>query len=488
MSQMDRVPFEQSEQFYRYLFDAAPDVMMVIDRKGTIQVVNSRFQDLLGYVPSEAEGKPFQTLLSEANRMGLEVMLMGVADGTHLPEGEVNVLSQAGRPIPMMLDIRQIEEGEGTDHLLLRLRDLREIKVLEQEYRNLFESISDAVFIGDPETGQVYQVNRQVRELTGFGHGELVGGDYDKVHSDSWEAVREAIDDAGGEELSGRETVLKTRAGEAVPVEVYLRIVPRGEDQIYIESAIDISKRKALETRMQNLRSEWESFIRHELRSPLTPILAFSQILLEDYPDVQKIPKMVQYLDAIWQGGKRLERLLDLTREVSQYEQGEIPLQLEQGNLYETLQDAIEDAVLGVEAEDEVAQKRVELIPHAGAGDGPSIVFPHDHQKMQRALANMVKNALEHDPGRVTVRVANLGAEVGVSVHNWGKPIPEELLSTIFEKFNTTKRGRKGTGLGTTIAKLFVEAHGGGISADSSEAEGTTFAITMPKQPERDRS
>ena len=150
----------------------------------------------------------------------------------------------------MMLGIRQA--GHEGEHFLLRLRDLREIKVLEQEYRNLFESIADAVIIGDPDSGQIYQVNRQACELTGYSAGEIIGGDYDDIHDAPWEAVREEIDAAGGEELGGHQTLLLTKQGDSVPVEVHIRIVPRGEDRLYIESAIDISERKALEERVRN--------------------------------------------------------------------------------------------------------------------------------------------------------------------------------------------------------------------------------------------
>ncbi len=281
--------------------------------------------------------------------------------------------------------------------------------------------------------------------------------------------------------VSGRETSLRTKEGGEVSVEVHLRIVSRGEDWLYIESAIDISVRKALEARMRDLRNEWDAFIRHELRSPLTPILAFAQILMEDFPEVQRIPKVPQYLNSIWQGGKRLERLLDLTREVQQYEQGEIPLQCVQADLYRTLQDAIQDAALGVGEAEATGVDRVRLISHSEGGDLPELLLWHDSQKLQRALANLVKNALEHDPGEVTVRVVDRPEDVRVSVHNRGEPIPEEKLDTIFEKFNTTKRDRKGTGLGTTIAKLFVETHGGRVEAVSSASEGTTFTATLPK-------
>lgn len=82
-----------------------------------------------------------------------------------MPEIEVGVLSADGRHVPMMLEVRAIE---GEQDFLVRLRDLREIRVLEKEHRNLFESIADAVFIGDPDTGRILQANSQAAELTGY--------------------------------------------------------------------------------------------------------------------------------------------------------------------------------------------------------------------------------------------------------------------------------------------------------------------------------
>ncbi len=471
--------FQQSESFYQHLFDSAPDVMMMVDRQGEVQVANSRCRDVLGYSPEDVQGRGVQDLLDEGSRSGIEVMMTGILEGTPMPEAEVDILTGDGKPIPMMLDVRHME-GAGAGHLLVRLRDLREIKTLEQEYRNLFESIGDAVFIGDPESGQVYQANRQACELTGYSLGELIGEDYEQVHSESWEAILKEAEEADGRELSGREIGLRGKGGEEVPVEVHLRIVPRGEDWIYIETAIDISDRKALEARMAELRIEWDSFIRHELRNPLTPIMAFSQILIEDYPEVQRNPKIRQYLDAIWQGGKRLERLLDLTWEVQAYEQGQVPLEYVKADLYQALREAMHDAAMGVDT-DAGAVDRLRLIPHEESGDAPELLFPHDPQKFQRVLTNLIKNALEHDPGEVTVRVVDRPEEACVSVHNGGTPIPEDRLKTIFEKFNTTKRDQKGTGLGTTIAKLFVEAHGGHMEVASSEAEGTVFTVSVPK-------
>ena len=466
-----------NDSLYRSLFDAVPDVILQIDTDGIIQVANSRFAEIFGSIPHPQSR--FQDLLPLVHRASFEVMLSGAAEGTTMPEVEVEVIGRDGRSLPMMLDVQKTVGDEPS--FLLRLRDLREIKGLEQEYRNLFETIADAVFIGDLDSGEIFQVNRQACELTGYGHGELVSGGYNFVHDVRWETVRKEIEAVGGEALSGREMTLLGRDGRQIPVETHIRIFLRGEDQIFIESAIDISARKALEKRMQDLRDEWDAFIRHELRSPLTPILAFSQILIEDYAEVQKNAKVAKYLDAIYQGGKRLERLLDLTREVSQYENGEVVLHCFDVDVVQTIQDAIQDAVLGAGEDDVTVQGRAELVWDEQQ-QIDELIFLHDPQKLQRAVSNLVKNALEHDTGKVTIRLQDMENEIEISVHNWGDPIPADRVNTIFEKFNTTKRSKKGTGLGTTIARLFVEAHGGQIWAASSTAEGTTFTMRLPKK------
>jgi two-component system, OmpR family, sensor histidine kinase VicK len=471
---------QPSESLYRHMFDSAPDVLIMINRKGDIQVANSRCRDVLGMAPGDLPGQPFRTLLASQNHSDFEVMLRGLCEGTEMPEVEVAAQEHNGSTVPMMLEIRSVEE-EASGRFMVRLRDIRDIKMLEQEYRNLFDSIGDAVFIGEPVSGLMVQANRQACDLTGYHLGELLGKDYGAVHSETWEAIREEIDRSPDREVSGREMMLISKSGDRVPVETHLRMVPHDNDEVYIETVIDISERKALEKRMRELRAEWDSFIRHELRNPLTPILAFSQSLMEDQPELQRNPKVKQYLEAIWQGGKRIERLLDLTYEVQAYERGQILLDRIRCNIYDAIRGAIQDAALGVDVEEDEPAGRVKLIPHEGAGDKPELRLHYDPQKVQRAFTNMVKNALEHDPGDVTVRVTDDEDAVTVGVHNWGTPIPADRLQTIFEKFNTTKRDQKGTGLGTTIAKLFVQAHGGRVFATSSEEEGTTFFAVLPK-------
>ena len=111
-------------------------------------------------------------------------------------------------------------------------------------------------------------------------------------------------------------------------------------------------------------------------------------------------------------------------------------------------------------------------------------VIRHDPEKMARVFANLMQNAWEHHSGLVTVRLAEPATDwLQVTVHNQGEPIPPDRLITIFEKYNTTKEKQGGSGLGTTIARLFVEGHGGNINASSSAEDGTEFSLRLPRLP-----
>ena len=133
----------------------------MIDREGRVEVANSRCADVLNQPPGDLQGQPVSNLFAPNSRSDFSVLLKVMSKGAAMPEVEVMVLDPSGRQFPVMLDVREIRDS---DDFLVRLRDLREIKALEQEYRGVFKSIAEAVFIGDPETGQILQANRRADE------------------------------------------------------------------------------------------------------------------------------------------------------------------------------------------------------------------------------------------------------------------------------------------------------------------------------------
>jgi histidine kinase len=106
-----------------------------------------------------------------------------------------------------------------------------------------------------------------------------------------------------------------------------------------------------------------------------------------------------------------------------------------------------------------------------------------DHQQIQRVIINLLTNAIRATPagGMITVRGAQRGSEVVFSVTDTGAGIPREYLSRIFEPFvQVPNAPQGGSGLGLTIARRIVEAHGGRLTVQSEPGRGSTFTFTVP--------
>ncbi|MDA0378934.1 MAG: sensor histidine kinase [Bacteroidetes bacterium] len=95
-----------------------------------------------------------------------------------------------------------------------------------------------------------------------------------------------------------------------------------------------------------------------------------------------------------------------------------------------------------------------------------------------------MEHVLEHTvdaPPPVRVACATEPASVSIEVWNGGPPVPDHLLESFFDKFNSTKAASGGTGLGTTFARIVTEAHGGSISVSSSAEDGTRVRLVLPR-------
>jgi signal transduction histidine kinase len=110
-------------------------------------------------------------------------------------------------------------------------------------------------------------------------------------------------------------------------------------------------------------------------------------------------------------------------------------------------------------------------------------VVSADAAMINRVIRNLLDNAIRYtDPGgAVTVKVTDEDKEILVSVKNTGAGIPEDCLPYIFDAFYRVRRDTKGSGLGLSIAKTIIEAHGGRIWAESAPAKGSVFSFTLPK-------
>jgi signal transduction histidine kinase len=220
----------------------------------------------------------------------------------------------------------------------------------------------------------------------------------------------------------------------------------------------------------ETLRRNLMADIAHELRTPLTVIRSDLEALLDGV--YEPTPEA---LASVQEETLLLARLVDDLRALAQAEAGQLRLEREPLDLAELLRGVA--ASFDLQAHGQGQELRLELDP-----DLP--VVEADPVRVRQVAANLVSNALRHAPeaGCVTVRAEALPAEVRVSVADDGPGIAEEDVSRIFDRFWRGPQPRaQGSGLGLTIARELVRAHGGRIWVESEPGQGSTFFFTLPR-------
>jgi signal transduction histidine kinase len=225
--------------------------------------------------------------------------------------------------------------------------------------------------------------------------------------------------------------------------------------------------------RTDRLRRELVANVSHDLRTPLASLHGYLETLAVKQgrltPEEER-----EYLAIATRHSERLGKLVSELFELTKLDASDTELTVERFSLAELVQDVVQDFRLRAE-EREVALS-VSL-------DRASGLVEADIRLVERALVNLVENALKFTPGggRVTVSVEGREAKLRVEVRDTGCGIREAELPFIFERFYRTEKGREdgGSGLGLAIAKRILELHGSRIEVASALGEGTSFRFEM---------
>ncbi|MBM3947229.1 MAG: cell wall metabolism sensor histidine kinase WalK, partial [SAR202 cluster bacterium] len=214
------------------------------------------------------------------------------------------------------------------------------------------------------------------------------------------------------------------------------------------------------------------------LRSPLASMRAMVESIndgvVTDHDTVRR------YMHTLQAEIEYLSRLIDDPFELSQIDSGLLELHVERASLQDLISDTLES--LSVQA------RRQGLILKGEVDEALQPVVM-DSQRIQRVFYNLLQNAIRHTPadGTVMVRAVDTGQEVLVSVVDTGEGIPADEVPRLFERFHRVDKARSrthgGSGLGLSLARGIVEAHGGRIWAESAPGQGATFTFTLPKPP-----
>jgi signal transduction histidine kinase len=241
------------------------------------------------------------------------------------------------------------------------------------------------------------------------------------------------------------------------------------------EMARELEIEEGRRDELDRLKDEFVLTASHELRSPLTSVQGFAELLMLDKDSLT--PRQRETVEIILDNCRHLVRLLNDLLDLARSDAGRLSIRPQPTEVAPL----VEDVVRTIRAQTEAASQSLTEEVEPGL---PLIDVEPD--RIRQILVNLLTNAHEYTPERASIGIAAraVGAEVEISVSDDGPGIPPDQLERIFERFTRGDAGLTqrvgGTGLGLAISKSLVELHGGSIGAESTVGQGSTFHVRLP--------
>ena len=345
-----------------------------------------------------------------------------------------------------------------------------------QKFQLAVENVHDQIIITDPD-GHIIYANRVIENNTGFTRkevlgkkpGELWGGHMDKkFYARMWRTIKEKKKVWEGELTNTRKN------GETYIAA--LSIAPINDKEGIVRFFVGIERDVTVEKEIDRMKTEFISVASHQLRTPLSAIKWFTEMLLSE--DAGKLTKEQQkFLEQVYKSNERMIELVNALLNVSRIEQGRITIDPKPTDLMRLITEVL------AELEPKIKEKKLKVVITKHERLSKISV---DQKLIRQVYANLLSNAVKYTPekGDITIHISKKGKEVISQIRDTGYGIPIDQQSRVFTKFfradNILKVSAEGTGLGLYIVKSVVESSGGKILFQSEEGKGSTFWFTLP--------
>jgi PAS domain S-box-containing protein len=420
-------------------------------------------------IPDVHEESRFQAEMEQF--AGLEVKALACAP-IHA-QGRVIGVLQAFNPISGMFDadaqVVLAGIGDLAGSSIQNAQLFERLQAAHKRYRELFDDSIDPILLTDWR-GKILEANRQAAALSGHTPKELHEMSVSDLSVMGWveQEVGEQQLQAG--ETCTYESVLQSKSGQNIPVEVHVRRVVFEESDSLQWTLRDISERKDLDS----MRDDLTAMIYHDLRSPLANIVSSLDVLATIFNGNENAGAK-SVLSIAMRSTDRIQRLVNSLLDINR---------LESGQAIVSQQAASPAGLAGeaIEAAHPMIENRRQFLKTNLHGKLPFVWV--DVDMIRRVLINLLENASKFTPaeGMIEIGAAPDGDWVKMWVQDNGPGIPALEQERIFGKFMRLKGASttSGLGIGLAFCRLAISGHGGRIWVESQPGQGSKFIMTLP--------
>jgi two-component system, LuxR family, sensor kinase FixL len=475
-----------NKNFYKLLIDNLIEGILILDFKGTVLFANRAITNMIGLQdPGEAIGKNALDFVDKKyhKRVIKDQLLVRMGKGGFLDSYQINTLH--GNKIWVEgVGCRMKYKGKKANVVFIRnISDRRKtwdsLIKLEKKYRAIAEMSADGILTLDT-SGTIRYVNPSLQTITKYEEPILLGKVFRELLADeSIYQFQQLLLDvrAKAKPIKHVELELTDADQHLVPIELSISpLIKEGLIQGFVCTIHDITDRKRAEEEMrksQQLKTEFMNIAAHELKSPVTPIKGYLDLIVSDDEADDKIKKWAK---VSLRNAERLLLLVNDILDVSRLDNDSMRFEMKRFAIKGLIDEIIEDMRPSIE------QKGLTFSVSV-ADDLPEIFG--DFHRLQQVLKNLFTNAIKFtDEGMIGFSASVEKESAVIKVSDSGIGIDEDELETIFEKFyqadTAESRKHEGTGLGLFICREIIKRHKGSITADSNPGQGSTFTITLP--------
>ena len=470
--------------------------------------VSPAIVDLLGHDLERWRANPalFEELVHPDDRERVLQLVAAAKKNGRPYEGEYRMLHADGSVVWVHDQAVTVHDEQGRPlHWQGFLVDVTARKEAEARYQALVEQLPLITYVDAPNRSRstAAYISPQVETILGFPIDDwLADPDFfpHHLHPDDHDRVMDAQRAAreSGEPLQ-LEYRFIAKDGRTVWLQDSFTVVRDDSGRPWYSQgfALDITDRKLAEQdrerllrraqiqneqllKLDRMKDEFIALVSHELRTPLTSIRGYLELLQDDLEGGTATPEQQRdFLQVIDRNSDRLQRLVEDLLLTAQVEVGTLQLARDTIDLGRLVADCVEaSAPLA-------ATREIEL----GCSVDGAPAVTGDLRRLGQVVDNLLSNALKFTPagGTVHVTAAQRDWTAIVEVADTGMGIPVEEQQALFGRFFRTERAQSeaiaGVGLGLSITKSIVEAHGGRITFTSAVGAGTTFVVELPAQP-----